>query len=206
VDKFADDLNRVLKYKRDRLPVSAIHPELRFTRLGAVLREHATEPSDVGELAYQALTSDHSQPLELMPLHLLRDKMQENPEHPLAGRFNWENVPEGVQMDAAFRKLVDEHNSSVDENHRITPLNVRSGRSMFPGNISRISHIRQQLHSMFPGTAPNDIDHSAIRNQLRNGRQFLNMDEEELHTHLSDDRAYNVSEQFPDRMTPPGYA
>lgn len=96
MDKFIEQLGLAMKYSRKRLPVSAIHPELRFTRLGAVLREHATEPSDVGELAYQALTSPHDQPLELMPLHLLRDKMQEEPDHPLAKEANWANVPDAL--------------------------------------------------------------------------------------------------------------
>lgn len=104
-----DELNRVIRYSRERLPVSAIHPELRYTRLGAVLREHATEPSDVGELAYQALTSDHSQPLELMPLHLLRDKLQENPEHPLnhvPPKFKWQTLPERLQLDQTLRQAL----------------------------------------------------------------------------------------------------
>ena len=95
---FNADLNEVLKYARERLPVSAIHPELRFIRLGAVLRQHATEGGDVGELCHQALTSDHSQPLELMPLHLLRDKMQEEPDHPLAKEANWLNVPDAMSL------------------------------------------------------------------------------------------------------------
>lgn len=99
MDDFNANLDEVYRYQRERLPVSAIHPELRFTRLGAVLREHATEPSDVGELAYQALTSPHDQPLELMPLHLLRDKMQEEPEHPLAKQFVWTKLPERLVLD-----------------------------------------------------------------------------------------------------------
>jgi hypothetical protein len=101
-----DNLNKALKYSRERLPVSAIHPELRFTCLGAVLREHATEPSDIGELAYQALTSDHTKPLELMPLHLLRDKMQEEPDHPLAKQVDWAKVPEHVAVDQSVEKVV----------------------------------------------------------------------------------------------------
>lgn len=126
---FNDDLNEVLKYSRERLPVSAIHPELRFTRLGAVLREHATEPSDVGELAYQALTSDHSQSLDLMPLHLLRDKMQEEPEHPLAKRFNWSRLPEKVALDEIVDRLVRGSRQPF-ENYRDVPTRRQALQGM----------------------------------------------------------------------------
>jgi len=98
-------IQQALHYQsRNKLTVAEIHPELRFTRLGAILREHATADDDVGALAHSALTSDHSEDLDLMPLHLLKDKMQEQPDHPLAKEFNWERVPEGVQADQALRR------------------------------------------------------------------------------------------------------
>ena len=109
---FNDDMNRVLKYSRTPLPVMAMHPELRFTRLGAFLRHYATEPSEVGELAHAALTSKPDQPLDLMPLHLLRDKMQEQPDHPLAKEFEWHRLPEQVVLDSMIHKHVNEHPSN----------------------------------------------------------------------------------------------
>jgi hypothetical protein len=142
------NLNDALKYQqRDRLTVAQIHPSLRFTRLGAVLREHATAGDDVGALAHQALTSDHSQPLDLMPLHLLKDKMQEEPDHPLAKEFNWERVPEGVKQDewlrqngpkygANWRHLVGSdpagrlgvlHKQAQESGFDISPEDIKSG-------------------------------------------------------------------------------
>lgn len=106
--QFNREVDRALKYSREKLPVSAIHPSLRFTRLGAVLREHATEDSTVGSLAHAALTQPHDQPLELMPLHALRDFMQDYPEHPLASRFNWGQLPEKVALDETTRAAVGE--------------------------------------------------------------------------------------------------
>jgi hypothetical protein len=146
-------LNEVLKYKRERLTVDQMHPELRFTRLGAVLREHATEPSDVGELAYQALTSPHDQPLELMPLHLLRDKMQEEPGHPLAGKFNWEKLPEKVGMDRAFIDSVGGHSqeSAIVSKKRLEEL-----PNSVKGKV-------QSLLKAFPGMSYEDVQQTAKR-------------------------------------------
>lgn len=105
-------IKQALKYQqRDRLTVAQIHPSLRFTRLAAVLREHATAGDDIGALAHQALTSDHSQPLDLMPLHLLKDKMQEEPDHPLAKAFNWKRVPALAEAYSAVQQHTAENPS-----------------------------------------------------------------------------------------------
>jgi hypothetical protein len=91
---------RPVRYARPRLPVAEMHPSLRFTRLGAVLRAYASlGTDDAAVLAHQAVAQPADRPLELMPLHLLRDYVQENPGHPLASRFNWEKLPEKVALD-----------------------------------------------------------------------------------------------------------
>ncbi len=140
MDDFTDDLNRVLRYSRERLPVSAIHPAMRFSRLGAVLREHATEPSDIGELCHQAITSPHDQPLELMPLHLLRDKMQEEPEHPLASKFVWDKLPEKVQLDEDVRDVV-----------RRSGHNYEHFRDEPAGRKSIVSYLTRYSNTASPG-------------------------------------------------------
>lgn len=156
---FNANLNEVLKYQRERLPVSAIHPELRFTRLGAVLREHATEPSDVGELAYQALTSDHKQPLELMPLHLLRDKMQEEPDHPLADQFDWDRVPNQVALDQAIRPYGDYHWMYLRK-HRTN----RDRTGLYTPETDPLNKIK----AAYPNATNDDIERSVIRLDTQN--------------------------------------
>lgn len=200
---FNESLGEVLKYQRERLPVSAIHPELRFTRLGAVLREHATEPSDVGELAYQALTSDHSQPLELMPLHLLRDKMQEEPDHPLAKRFKWETLPDRVALDQTLRKSVNDWNAKqVNTNSPLSMHHLLSER-MQPTNImDGVLKVFADAHKSHD-VAPMHVSDSARRmREQDNLRWFAEGEDaeyhaERLHNNLSNSTAYgHPSEQY----------
>lgn len=90
-----------------------LHPELRFTRLGAVLRQIASDDPDptsehldpVISLARHAIDAagPHDGPMDLLPLGVLRDYMVENPDHPLAKRFNWDRLPEKVALDRTVR-------------------------------------------------------------------------------------------------------
>ncbi len=163
MNSLIDGLNKALKYSRERLPVSAIHPELRFTRLGSVLREHATEPSDVGELAYQALTSPHDQPLELMPLHLLRDKMQEEPDHPLAKRFTWQTVPERIRLDSLIEKHVNDN-----------PSNYRDAGSAFTEilrhNLPATGDL-DRIHAELPNVTEEELGKAFDRLTAKNYRR-----------------------------------
>lgn len=155
-------LKEALKYQqRDRLTVAQIHPSLRFTRLGAVLREHATAPDEVGALAHQALTSDHNQPLELMPLHLLKDRMQEEPDHPLAKEFNWERVPEGVQQDVAVQALLDSiPKPAMGLNVDIDDL-LSSDRHPIKSTQVEIDKARKRMRSL--GLTPDKLKQSQPR-------------------------------------------
>jgi hypothetical protein len=56
----------------EKLPVEAIHPSVRFTRLGAVLREHAAEDSTVGMLSRAAILQPADQGYDTLPLAMLR--------------------------------------------------------------------------------------------------------------------------------------
>lgn len=94
---------RVVRYAaRPKVPVESMPEYLRFTRLGAALREHAaTGADDAAHIAQAVLSTD-----DLTPLHALRDYMLDNPDHPLARKFNWERLPEKVRLDNDLRNWV----------------------------------------------------------------------------------------------------
>ncbi len=105
----------LVKYGRE-ISVGEIHPSLKFTKLGSHLREAAKDNDSTAHLAAAVLTNaDHEgnprldQPLELTPLHALRDEMLEHSTHPLAIEFNWSKLPEKIAL--------DEHIRPLDENH-----------------------------------------------------------------------------------------
>jgi hypothetical protein len=107
---------------RPRVLVPQIHPALRHTRLGAILRATAAGNSPeedvgaVGELAHQAIAQPADRPYDLMPLHLLRDKMLgEAAGHPLAGRFNWDKLPEKVGLDLDLHKAIGDFNHANNQ-------------------------------------------------------------------------------------------
>lgn len=191
---FIDSLNRALKYGREKLPVSAIHPELRFTRLGAVLREHATEPSDVGELAHQALTSPHDQPLELMPLHLLRDKMQEESDHPLAGQFQWATLPEKVSLDQAIRGLSSYNRQYLRKKYAESDTKGQWHKDR-GGLYTPDTDPLNKLRGDFQWLTPDELDKSVSR---VNGQS----DFEQLHRNWEEDQAPTYAEQIHDILLP----
>lgn len=197
-----------------------MHPSLQFTRLGAHLREHAQADDTVGQLARTVLTNaDHegnprlSEPLELTPLHALRDEMLDQPEHPLAKVFDWEQVPEGVALDSAMVKAVNDHNNSLPSNadytHNVSPLMVRMGGS-HPPQQRAVSKILNHLRELFNGQLSiNDIDHAAMRMQLKLGRETLSRygDDEEEHTLLAKKSGEDLTaaERFPHRQKRAGW-
>lgn len=200
INTFYEQLNRALKYSaRERLPVSAIHPELRYTRLGAILREHATEPSEVGELAYQALTSPHKQPLELMPLHLLRDKMQEEPDNPLNhSKLTWQTLPERVHLDQTISRAVNDWNQSPEsglgtadyDDGRIDYHHLNSNRQQPSARTTGILKVLQKAHDDHGGSV-NDVADSARRLMSQHNYRWsvegdnLTPDPEEVHNRLA---------------------
>ena len=154
--------------------VEGIHPELAFTRLGAILRQHSAEPTDVGALARAVLTSDHAQPLDLTPLRALEDYMQENPEHPLAKRFNWVGLADKAKLDQRLDSLVREHSAAGD--HDLQPnylLNTFNPGRLHPQAADRVGQIRASLHAEIPGLSVDDIDRSAKRVSYRWARKNL---------------------------------
>lgn len=160
-------LSEALKYQqRERLSVAQIHPSLRFTRLGETLRQQATQPDEVGALAHSALTADHSQPLPLMPFHLLRDKLQEQPDHPLASReFNWQNLPERLELDEHIRTSLGKWNTALPANseRRLSPYQLSVSRQLGGERGEAAEEFRKQVHARYPDLTPEHIDHSTHR-------------------------------------------
>lgn len=200
------NLNDALKYQqRDRLTVAQIHPSLRFTRLGAVLREHATAPDEVGALAHSALTSDHSQPLELMPLHLLKDKMQEEPDHPLAKEFNWVRVPDGVQLEQRLMEWANKTKTlPTDDPHRL--LNpILHHKEPVPKGAGTAWEVRS-MKEAFPDKTVEELQHAVERLRRKQAREDSHNYEQERnygisaetrHEWLADpDHVYGREERF----------
>lgn len=114
-------MSRPRRYAREKLLVTEIHPEIRFTRLGAILRDISGGDDDGSRLARMAATGARpdgtpgspSEPYNLMPLHALRDFVQDNPGHPIAGRFNWEQLPEKVELDRDLKAAIRQRNSTT---------------------------------------------------------------------------------------------
>jgi hypothetical protein len=134
LDDYHDNYNKALsslKYGRE-VPVHEMHPDLAYTRLGAHLKEAARGDDDIAHLSAAALTNEGKvdQPLELMPLHALRDAVQENPNHPLSQDFNWEKLPEKVDIDNKLRKHIREQKGPlVEVPDVINDLNRSGGAS-----------------------------------------------------------------------------
>lgn len=106
--RYNSEIDRVLKTGK-KVAVEDINPDLRFTRLGHVLREHAVEEGTIGDLAHAILTYPYV-PLQLTPLHALADALQDHPDHPLAARFNWHTLPTKVALDLAVHdRLLNKH-------------------------------------------------------------------------------------------------
>lgn len=188
MDDLIPELGRVLKYQRDRLPVAGIHPQLRFTRLGAILREFATEPSDVGELAHQAITSPHDQPLELMPLHLLRDKMQEEPDHPLAEKVVWSHLPERVSHDQRVHSYFGRITNGIDLaasgqiagiRHNVEQF-LRDNGDMVENDIAAAAgRIRAKLgEERISRGLPDPAHYQELQHQALAGRTFIPFSEQ----------------------------
>lgn len=149
------------------VPAASLHPELRFTRLGAVLRQLASSGEDdtAANLARSAIAADHAQPLDLMPLHALRDFMLENPEHLLAKRFNWERLPEKVALDATVRDAPLVH--GLGWNHLVNPND---------GNRVRSQQVFDRIRSKHPWASVADVQESVRRNLARHDRWRHNGD------------------------------
>lgn len=193
--QYARDYSKVVRYAA-KVPVSAIHPELRFTRLGAHLREHSQAEDTVGHLARTILTSDHSQPLELTPLHAMRDLMQENPEHPLAKAFNWERLPEKVALDQSLHQWTQSHPYFTLPMQGVGSI-VHDPDSDFHGRNRRVEEALAWAHNKGHSWASReDVKDSARRVNSRmthtsivggNSEDYLNT----IHDELADDEIYH---------------
>lgn len=123
-------------------------------------------------MAWHVLQNPHDQPLELMPLHLLRDYMIDNPNHPIAGKFNWERIPERLQLDRSLRHHTEKQFDDVLEevNGRWQQPNVYAGvsRAAFnnpdgPGHAAVIKKVKAE----HPWATEQDLADSARRNHRR---------------------------------------
>jgi hypothetical protein len=146
-------------------PAKKIHPELQYTRLGSVLRQHAVADDTIGELSRSILASPHDQPLELTPVHALSDFLQEHPEHPLNSQFNsWETLPQKLHLDQRLKQLMKTEPS-------FSPVHMRLKSGMNPETQRRVSNMREQLHTEFPWASVKDIDDSVDRRRLQHSRE-----------------------------------
>jgi hypothetical protein len=208
---YSSDLDRVLRMARKQgdpavpVTVADMHPSLRFTRLGAHLRAAANSgwSDDISSLARAALLSDHDQPLDLMPLHLLRDATAENSEHPLSSAFNWHSLPEKVELDEKLRELVNHNNTVTHTQTGRTPRvgfqdfrhrqNSRSNRSL------RAGQLLSSLMISRPDITLNDVDQSAYRLGSAEHREYVHypIDHEQLHDDLANDKNLEHSALYP---------
>ena len=173
--QFARAATAVVRKARPRVAVADIHPPLRHTRLGAILREtaHADPDPDVAELAHQAIYprgGGYSDPLGTWPLHLLRDMLMEKPDHPLAARFNWEKLPEKVALDEDMARAITAHNQTWSRGSPVlpgTPHHLRVGH--FLGQLAsghgliHAERIRNELSHRHPWAGLDDFRDSARR-------------------------------------------
>lgn len=154
-----------------------LHPELRFTRLGAVLRQVASsDPTSATDghfdtvigLARNAIehAGPHDKPMDLLPLGVLRDYMLENPDHPLAQRFNWERLPEKVALDRTVR---GRRHRLYDWNHILTvPADGDRNASVYGFMGVDEANLIKKRH---PWVSTEDVRDSArrLKNQNRRG-------------------------------------
>ena len=85
------------------LRLDTIHPDIRFTRLGAHLIQHAGEDSEVGKLIREILSQPHDKPLEAGLFLPLGDAVQEA-DHPLESEFTWSRLPQSLDLDRSLAK------------------------------------------------------------------------------------------------------
>lgn len=156
------------------MPISAndIHPELRFTRLGAVLRHliNNGNPRDTAVgLARAIVQSPHDRELDHLPVHALSDYMLENPDHELAGKFNWESLPKNLALDKDMARFIG-HGGVVD-GHSVRQLSIKhpwASHVDMMGSENRVSSKNRRLR-MFEGAEPSESDelHDAIEENSR---------------------------------------
>lgn len=152
------------RFAAERPAVAEVHPEIRHTALANVLRSMVQSGGDLGGLAHAALTSPHDQPLDLTPLHALRDWALENPEHPLSRRFNWERLPEKLELDRRVRAAVAGDQSENERSHLYPSIARSLNRDWVPSDHAAEFNkfIRQ-----FPGVPADDLIDSVRRNHIR---------------------------------------
>lgn len=158
-------------------PAAALHPDIRFTPLGAALRRHAATGTDAVAALARACIADagpHDGPMDLLPLQVLRDHMLETPDHPLARQFNWERLPEQVALDRTLYDAVQAHGRTLDP--ALPPLDagtVTRMRSPWPAHLDAAARVRADCHQKHPWASVSDVDAAASRVELRQGREWF---------------------------------
>jgi hypothetical protein len=182
------------------VPVSELHPELRFTRLGAVLRHHVqtgdhADPAVALADGALSMSGPHDQPMDTTPLKIMRDYMLDNPDHELAQKFNWDKLPEKVELD---RKLSDGTLTPTGfGTRRFVSSIIHDPDSDFHGKNWRIDEAVRMagLHGL-EWADRNHIKESARRLHLKNLLQDANWsgdDEVVLHDHVGSDQLSSES-------------
>jgi uncharacterized protein (TIGR02996 family) len=167
-------------------PVEQLHPGLRHTALGNVLRHASTEDSTAGLVARHVLAQPHDQPLDLMPFHVLRDHVLESDNHPLAARFNWERLPERLELDQTVRgeteKELGDAVLAATRDGRVHGIYPNVARAVRGDPVAR-SHYRiaAAVRARHPDATDDEIVDSVRRNHIRTMRE-----------HAHDNAAWNV--------------
>jgi hypothetical protein len=110
-----------------------------------------------------------------MPLHALRDAMQDRPEHPLAAKFNWPRLPEKVELDQALASHHNDHRRARLADESLPVLRYGHFFLGVPGTAAGpvVGRILETLKSQFPWLTAADVDQSARRHHSRANRGFV---------------------------------
>lgn len=190
--------NRAVRYAR-KPAVAEIHPELRHTRLGAVLREHASHDDDVGALARHAIAAspDHSKPLDTLPLHVMRDYMLEHPDHPLAKKFNWDNLPEKVELDQTLASEIADHNGKAPgHRHTLTGIQIAAPEKFSGERAMHVADVVGRVRAKHPWASDGDVKDSGRRLSQKYLASYFNKDSYRAHDEIAEGEGDEVAERY----------